>query len=74
MGKVVGIIQARMGSTRFPGKVLKKIIGVPIICHVLKNSLKIKNIDELFWQYQMINLVITLKGPFKSLMLKFIEE
>ena len=48
MGKVVGIIQARMGSTRFPGKVLKKIIGVPIICHVLKNSLKIKNIDELF--------------------------
>ena len=48
MEKVVGIIQARMGSRRFPGKVLKKIMGVPVICHILENSLKIKKIDELY--------------------------
>lgn len=31
------LIQARMGSTRFPGKVMHEIAGMPMIEHVLRN-------------------------------------
>src|ERR1700747_2419529 len=34
MSKVVGIIPARWGSTRFPGKALHGIAGKPLIRHV----------------------------------------
>ena len=29
--KVVGLIQARMGSTRLPGKVLKSVAGISMV-------------------------------------------
>ena len=31
--KIVAIVPARMGSTRFPGKPMEKIQGVPMIGH-----------------------------------------
>jgi 3-deoxy-manno-octulosonate cytidylyltransferase (CMP-KDO synthetase) len=32
--KVIGVIPARMGSSRFPGKPLAKILGMPMIGHI----------------------------------------
>ena len=44
---ILGIVQARMNSTRFPGKVLKKINGKPLIeilFHRLSRSEKIDKV------------------------------
>lgn len=43
----LAIIQARMGSTRFPGKVLKKIKDKTLLQHLLERIEKSKKIDEL---------------------------
>lgn len=41
------IIQARMGSTRLPGKVLKKLKGKTVLEHVVERIKQAKNIDEI---------------------------
>ena len=46
--KVIGIIPARMGSTRFPGKPLAKIVGKPMIYHVYKRSAKAAVLDAVY--------------------------
>ncbi len=38
--KILALIPARMGSSRFPGKPLKKILGKPMIGHVFDNVKK----------------------------------
>ena len=44
----VGIIlQARMGSTRLPGKVLKQLEGKPMLWHIIERLKKVKRADEL---------------------------
>jgi len=40
---IIGIIPARMGSSRFPGKPLKNILGKPMVAHVYHRS-KMSNI------------------------------
>ena len=41
------IIPARMGSSRFPGKPLKNIKGMPLIIHIAKRCLLSKKIDKV---------------------------
>lgn len=47
MSKVVAIVQARMGSARFPGKVLAELDGEPVIEHVLKAARFASGVDEV---------------------------
>ena len=45
--KIVAIIPARMGSSRFPGKPMKKINGLPMIQHVFNNVKKNKLLSSV---------------------------
>jgi glutamate-1-semialdehyde 2,1-aminomutase/spore coat polysaccharide biosynthesis protein SpsF len=45
--KKVAIIQARMGSTRFPGKVLEPLLDKPILAWVVNAAQNIPTIDEV---------------------------
>ena len=45
--KIIAVTQARTGSTRFPGKILKKINGLTLLEIHLKRILKSKKIDQL---------------------------
>jgi len=45
MKKVVAIIQARMGSTRLPGKVLMDVAGKPMLWHIIERVKKSKKVD-----------------------------
>lgn len=44
--KVVAIIQARMGSTRLPGKVLLDLAGEPMLARVVNRSRRAKTLQE----------------------------
>ena len=44
---IVAIIQARMGSTRLPGKVLKRVNGIPMIQYQVERVEKSKLIDKV---------------------------
>ena len=44
---IVAILQARMGSSRLPGKVMKEILGKPMLALQLERIARCKNIDKL---------------------------
>ncbi len=47
MVSVTAIIQARMGSTRFPGKSLRPIAGLPLLEHIIIRLKQVAQIDRI---------------------------
>lgn len=45
--KVVAIIQARMGSNRLPGKVLRTLGGATVLAQVIARAMAVPSIDEV---------------------------
>ncbi len=43
----VAIVQARMGSTRLPGKVMRSLIGKPVLWHVVDRLRFCRNVDAI---------------------------
>jgi len=64
--KIVAIIQARMGSTRLPGKVLMKLIGEPILAHVIKRTSRAKTISNI--------VVATTVNQMDNVIVQFCQE
>lgn len=48
MTSVIGVITARMASTRLPGKVLKPLAGKSMFAHHVERMKKIKGLDECY--------------------------
>lgn len=46
--KIISIIPARMGSSRFPGKPMAEILGMPMIGHVYKRVKMSELLDEVY--------------------------
>jgi len=73
--KTVGVIPARMGSSRFPGKPLAKICGIPMIEHVYKRSALSNCLDELYiatCDHEIFNAVTQFGG--KAIMTDICHE
>ncbi|MGA8273501.1 MAG: glycosyltransferase family protein [Candidatus Sulfotelmatobacter sp.] len=64
--KTLAIIQARMGSTRLPGKVLADIHGRPMLWHVIQRTLAAKTLDEV--------IVATTTQPSDDVIVAFCQE
>ena len=44
---IVGIIQARMSSTRLPGKVMLKVGNVPLLQHMIERVSQSEKLDKI---------------------------
>jgi spore coat polysaccharide biosynthesis protein SpsF len=64
--KVVGIIQARMGSTRLPGKVVADIHGRPMLWYVVQRTRAAETLDEV--------VVATTTEPADNVIVAFCRE
>jgi spore coat polysaccharide biosynthesis protein SpsF len=81
--RIVAVIQARMGSTRLPGKVLKPVAGQPLLWHIihrLKASHLIEDIvvattvnprDDAIAEFGRVHGVPVLRGPEDNVLARF---
>ena len=54
MRKVVLIVQARMGSSRLPGKSMMDLAGKPLILEFYKELEELQMPTKLFWLYLIV--------------------
>lgn len=45
--RFVAIVQARIGSSRLPGKVLLPLAGRPVVCHVVERLRRVRGLDHI---------------------------
>ena len=81
--KIVVIIQARMGSTRLPGKVLMKIQGLPMIIQMVNRLKSVAEVDEVIiattnlisddqiFEIAKSNRIYCFRGPEKDVLKRF---
>ncbi|MBV9992716.1 MAG: NTP transferase domain-containing protein [Alphaproteobacteria bacterium] len=81
--RIVAVIQARMGSTRLPGKVLKPVAGRPLLWHIvhrLKASSLIEDIavatttnprDDAIVEFGRAHGVTVVRGPEDDVLARF---
>jgi len=81
--RIVAVIQARMGSTRLPGKVLKPIAGQPLLWHIvhrLKASRLIEDIavatttnarDDAIVEFGQKHGITVVRGPEDDVLARF---
>jgi spore coat polysaccharide biosynthesis protein SpsF len=83
MNRVVAVIQARMGSTRLPGKVLKPIAGKPLLWHIvhrLRQCALVEDIaiatstnprDDAIVEWGAAESVTVVRGPEKDVLARY---
>jgi spore coat polysaccharide biosynthesis protein SpsF len=64
--RTVAILQARMGSTRLPGKVLSDIAGKPMLLRILERTAAAKLVDDI--------VVATTTEAEDNVLTRFVEE
>ena len=81
--RIVAVIQARMGSTRLPGKVLRPVAGQPLLWHILhrlKQSRLIEDIviatttnplDEAIVEFGAVHGIAVVRGPENDVLARF---
>lgn len=63
---IIGLIQARMGSTRVPGKALLDLAGKPLLWHIVDRMRRVKHIEKI--------VLATSASPENDVLREFAEE
>lgn len=82
--KIVAVIQARMSSTRMPGKVLKTLAGKPLLWHIVKRLERSRHLnaivlaistdrsDDPLADYAQALGIAVVRGPLDNVLARFV--